>query len=131
MRLLFIISILCFQISSCSKSDSSAILYGKWINIKNTEDTLEFFKEGSKQIMFDNSLYLRASMSPYINIGNFKKEYTAPIGGKIGVRLYNSNSEFYSYNFTWLEFGNMFSIPVQAIRPQVSALYDITYIKVR
>jgi hypothetical protein len=136
MKNIILIVLLLFALFACTKNSSNdvskypTILMGKWVDAANLQDTLEVYKEGDKVIMFDNSLYLRTNLAIWVNYDSFKKEAGAITGDKIYLRPYKSTETFFPYYFKWIEFPTRFEMQVQAIRPYLSAAYNLTYVKV-
>ncbi|MBI3719207.1 MAG: hypothetical protein HY252_11530 [Sphingobacteriales bacterium] len=121
---------------SCKKNNdnidpSAATLVGKWVNVAGQLDTLDVYKEGDKIIMFDNSFYFRTNMAAWTNYNAFKKEVGSISNETIYTRPYKSNDVYFDNYFKWLNPYTKFEIRVQALHPEVSALYNITYEKVQ
>ncbi|RTL56364.1 MAG: hypothetical protein EKK37_18010 [Sphingobacteriales bacterium] len=132
--ILYLLSAILFF--SCKKSSnnintSATALLGKWVNAAQRLDTLDVYIENSKLIMFDNSLYLRTNYLAWINYDYFKREVKNIQDELIFVRPYKSNSGYIDNYFKWLTPNSKFEIQVQALHPERSALYNITYEKVQ
>lgn len=113
-------------------ADSSATqLTGKWINEMQPADTLDVYLENRKIIMFDNSLYFRTNLAIWTSDSWFKKEMEKIEGELIYLRPYNTSGDYYENYFKWIDKPVKFEIWVQALHPELSALYKITYMKVK
>lgn len=118
---------------ACTKnrnSSSSTLLKGKWIDAQHTGDTLEIYGEGGKLVAFDNTFYLRTSMLPYINYNEHRREIGDLLKDEIYVRPYQSSGPFFNYYFKWVNYPDKFETDVHAIRPYISSVYNVTWIKV-
>ncbi|MGE5107568.1 MAG: hypothetical protein ACM3H8_08490 [Sphingobacteriales bacterium] len=104
------------------------ILTGKWINVNATDNTLEIYKEGDKNILFDNSFYPGTNLAICVNNDGFKKEFTGLRAASIKIRSYKSNETYIDYSFSWIERGVKLKIPVQAIKPQLSAIKNPAFL---
>lgn len=121
---------------SCKKNNdnrntSPAILLGKWVNVSQRLDTLDVYLENNRVILFDNSLFFRTIMPIRANRDEFIKEVGSVQNERIYVRPYKSNDVYFDNYFKWLSLHTKFEISVQALHPELSALYNITYEKVQ
>ena len=50
---------------------------------------------------------------------------------KIYVWRYNSNDDYFPNYFKWTDIPEKFEIRIQALHPEISAIYDIIYVRVK
>ena len=80
--------------------------------------------------MFDNSEYLRTNLAIWTNYDFFKREIGGVENKTIAVKPYKSAEDYFHYQFNWIDLPVKFEMQVHAIRPQISAIYNLTWIKV-
>ena len=113
----------------CNKGSAGyGKLEGTWVEKELRLDTLVVYRSNGKDMMLDNSEAYRRYPVWASNYA-FRSEFRLK-GDKIGFRPAASGGDFIWYDFRWNGYDE-FTMPYNGLRPYLSSIGDITYVKLR
>ncbi len=116
-------------VTGCNKqAQEHKALMGNWVEKTNRLDTLVVYRSNGKDLMFDNSLHFR-SFPTWASNYAFRYEFKLN-GDKIGFRSADSQGDFLWYDFRWQN-NDEFTMRYNGLRPYLSSIGDITYVRLK
>ena len=118
--------------AACSKEeDDNAVLTGTWVGKTFKTDTLVVYRSNGRHLMLDNSDYYRRRVAgSFPGVEFFKHQYILK-KDSIGLRSFNSNGPFFYYSFQWITYNQEFRMSYNGIRPYLSSIGFITYVRIK
>jgi hypothetical protein len=120
-------------ITGCEKdARNNTPLLGTWVDKNRPNDTLVVYYSNGKTIMFDNSFEYRTAARLWPGDTFFRSEVDLR-GNSIGFKPLDSrpSEPFIYYSFEWIEFKKEFKMSFNGLRPYLSSIGTINFVKVK